>query len=41
MGITLTPHDYQKLAVEDALAWIASAGPSDRRLYAAPTGPRR
>jgi superfamily II DNA or RNA helicase len=38
MPLTLTPHDYQTLAVEDALAWFASAGPSARRLYASPTG---
>jgi hypothetical protein len=39
--LKLTPHDYQTLAVEDAVAFLATAGPADRRLYAAPTGTGR
>jgi hypothetical protein len=31
-------HNYQTTAVDDALAWLATAQAGDKRLYASPTG---
>jgi hypothetical protein len=36
--VKLTLRDYQRLAVDDAVTFLGTALPGDKRLYAAPTG---